>query len=94
MKRLQLPKNKFARIFITIIFFILWAKLINFLLAPWGTVGGIFWEMLELDYFNNVDHRRGYKILLLFIQWGGFIGGTIYLWTRKPIKVKITRSKD
>ena len=93
MKRLQLPKNKFARIFITIVFFILWAKLITFLMAPWGTIGKIFWESWELDVLN-IEHRRNYYMLSFFVQWIGFIGGSIYLWTRKPKKERITKSKD
>ena len=86
MKRLQLPKNKYARIFINIIFFILWAELLTFLIAPWGTVGKIIWGFLDLDYFNNVFHKISFLILAFWVKWVGFIGGSIYLWTRKPKK--------
>ena len=95
MKRLQLPKNKFVLILVNIIFFFLWAKLIGFLISPLGTVGKFWWEIIwELDFFNNVEHRRIIKLIIFLVQWPGFISGSIYLWKRKPKKTKITRSKD
>ena len=90
MKHLQLPKNKFALIIINFLFLILWARLIRFLFFPWGTVGEFLWKILEIDYFND-DNRLLYMKLLIWVQWGGFIGGSIYLWTKKSRSI---RSKD
>tara|TARA_B100000700_G_scaffold57136_1_gene61860 strand:- start:342 stop:707 length:366 start_codon:yes stop_codon:yes gene_type:complete len=92
MPSIKLPHNKVIRVLINIVFIILWAKLLTFLMAPYGTVGKIFWDDLELD-FSNIEHRRNYFMLRAPIQLLGYIGGSAFIWTRKSMKDRSIISK-
>ena len=87
MPSIKLPNNKVIRLLINIVFIILWAKLLTFLMAPYGTVGKIFWDNLELD-FSIEEHRRNYFMLRAPIQYLGFIGGSAFIWTRERSSIK------
>ena len=89
MKFFLRPQNKLSLLAINIVFIILWTKLLTFLTAPYGAVGKIFWDALELD----IENIRNYFMLRTPIQFLGYIGISAFIWTRRLKKERIIRSK-
>ena len=91
MKRLQLPKNKLAKLGINIIFVPIWYFLTEKLLAP--IIDFLFFGITGIygnDLFRNLYFLNLFIVLLMPI-----IIFTRYVWFgRIKLSPRITRSKD
>ncbi len=80
MKRLQLPKNKFARVGINIAFIVIWEELA-------GLIVEIIWEIIgELEFFN----QESFLVLLVEILFLilPILSFTYWIWWGKNLITK------
>ena len=81
MKRLHLPKNKFARVSINVAFIVIWEELAGLILQIiWETIG-------ELEFFNQDSFLVLFTEILFFIlpiclSLIGY-GGVKTLWQKR-----------
>ena len=80
MKRLQLPKNKFARVGINIAFIVIWEELAGLIVEIiWGIIG-------ELEFFN----QESFLVLLVEILFLilPILSFTYWIWWGKNLITK------
>ncbi len=109
MKRLQLPKNKFVRLAINVIFILFWSWFFISVLYSWWQLivlrpffnllrcGVISWELLgEFTTPQCIKQTYGYGVFPLIMDWIALILPSL-IATKLiwfPKRPKITRSKD
>ena len=80
MKRLLLPKNKFARVSINVAFIVIWEELAGLIIEViWGTIG-------ELEFFNQ-DSLLVLLVEVLFLILPIF-SFTYWIWWGKNLMAK------
>jgi len=80
MKRLLLPKNKFARVSINVAFIVIWEELA-------GLIIEIIWETIgELEFFNQ-DSLQVLLIEILFLILP-ILSLTYWIWWGKNLMTK------
>jgi hypothetical protein len=80
MKRLQLPKNKFARVGINIAFIVIWEELA-------GLIVEIIWRIIgELEFFNQ-DSFLVLLVEILFLILP-ILSFTYWIWWGKNLITK------
>ena len=80
MKRLELPKNKFARVAINVGFIVFWEELTGLIVEK-------IWEMIgELEFFNK-DSFLVFLVEILFLTLP-ILSFTYWIWWSKNFMKK------
>ena len=83
MKRLLLPKNKFAQVAINVAFIVIWEELA-------GLIVEIIWETIgELEFFNQDSFLVLLTEILFLIL--PILSFTYWIWWGKKITTKKTK---
>ena len=108
MKRLLLPKNKFVRVAINVIFILFWSLFFILYLYPWwGFIvvrpffyfyrcGIISWDLLGSYTMFECPYGIHYGVFMDIVDWTSLVLPSLlltkFIWF--PKRPKIPRSKD